>query len=65
MRSKKAADILINLLKKRSLGLDEKEAILTAIGVLSWAALGESKIKTLSAKKNKRDGENSLDNASQ
>jgi len=56
MEYKTAATILIKLLKKRSLGVKEKEAILTGIGVLDWANLGKNRMKrTIEAKKAKRD----------
>ena len=40
------------MLEKRSLDAEEKEAIMTAMGVLSWGALAQSKLK---AKKAKQD----------
>ena len=46
-----AIEILIQLLKSRSLTEDEKEAILTAIGVLGWSSLAESNLK---ARRNKQ-----------
>ena len=46
MDDKIAAKILINLLNKDSLGAEEKEAVKTAIGVLSWTALSKSRIKS-------------------
>jgi hypothetical protein len=53
MESKKAANILINLLKRYSLEPEEKEAVLSAIGALSWFLLAENKIKKLKNKKDK------------
>lgn len=50
---KKAAVILINLLDKHALSAEEKEAVEAAIGLLSWAALSKSRIKTLKAKRDK------------
>ena len=51
MDYKKAATILISLLKKDTLDAEEKEAVNTAIGILSWAALSKSTIKNLKAKR--------------
>jgi hypothetical protein len=45
MEYKKAIDVLIKLLGKHRLGGEDKEAVLTAIGVLDWAALGKNRIK--------------------
>jgi len=53
MDDKIAAKILINLLNKDSLGAEEKEAVKTAIGVLSWTALSKSRIKNLKARRDK------------
>jgi hypothetical protein len=56
MEYKKAATILISLLDKYSLDAEEKEAVLTAIGVLGWVSLSKSKIKAqIKAQKAKRD----------
>ncbi len=51
MEDKKAIAILINLLKKRSLSSEEKEAVSSAIGILSWISLSQSRIKALKAKR--------------
>jgi len=53
MEHKKAIAILLRLLEKHSLGAEEKEAIMTAIGVLSWSTLSESKIKAQKARRDK------------
>lgn len=53
MEYKEAADILIKLLDKHKLKAEEKEAVLTAIGVLSWATLAKSRMKMLKAKRDK------------
>jgi len=45
MDDKKAATILIGLLEKYSLNGEEKEAIKSAIGILSWTYLSKSRIK--------------------
>lgn len=47
MEDKKAMNILISLAEKYSLTPEEKEAILTAIGILSWSSLGESRMKRI------------------
>lgn len=46
MDDKKAAEILISLLKKNSFTDEEKEAVQSAIGILSWTSLVNSRIKT-------------------
>lgn len=45
MDDKKAAAILIGLFKKHSLNSEEKEALKSAIGILSWTSLSKSGIK--------------------
>ncbi len=45
MDDKKAATILISMLKKYSLNSEEKDAIKSAIGILSWTYLSKSIIK--------------------
>lgn len=52
MDDKKAADILIGLLKKYSFDDEEKEAVHAAIGVLSWTSLAKGRIRAI---KNKLD----------
>jgi len=53
MEYQKAIAILQSLLDRHSLNAEEKEAIMTAIGVLSWGALSESKMKSQKAKRDK------------
>ena len=53
MEHKKALEILIRLAEKKSLKEEEKKAILTAVGVLSWTSLAQSRIKTKKAKQEK------------
>ena len=53
MEYQKAIAILKNLIEKQSLDAEEKEALMTAIGVLSWGSLAKSKIKALKAKREK------------
>lgn len=50
MKHKEALGILIGLLEKYSFKADEKTAIETAVGLLSWTSLGESKIASQKAK---------------
>ena len=53
MEYQKAITILKSLLDRHSLDAEEKEAVMTAIGVLSWGALSKSKIKAQKAKRDK------------
>lgn len=53
MEYQKAITILKNMLEKSPLSAEEKEAVMTAIGVLSWGSLAESKRKEQKAKRNK------------
>ena len=53
MEQKKAIHILIKMLEKYPLEAEEKEAVLTAIGVLGWTSLSRSTIKALREKKEK------------
>jgi hypothetical protein len=53
MDDKKAVSILLNLLNKYSLNQEEKQAVKTAIGILSWMSLYKSRIKNLKDKKDK------------
>ena len=53
MDDKKAANILISLLKKRLLNAEEKQAVESAIGILSWTSLSKSRLKTLKDKRAK------------
>jgi len=53
MEYEEAISILKNLLERHSLNAEEKEAIMTAIGILSWCSLSKSKIKVKKAKRDK------------
>jgi len=53
MEYQKAIAILISLLDRHLLDAEEKEAVMTAIGVLSWGSLSKSKIKAQKAKRDK------------
>ncbi len=49
MEYQRAVAILKSLLDRHSLDAEEKEAVMTAIGVLSWGSLAKSKIKARNA----------------
>jgi hypothetical protein len=53
MEYEKAITVLTGLLKKYPLEADEKEAIITAIGLLSLGSLAKSKLKAQKAKRDK------------
>ena len=53
MEYQKAIAILKSLLDRHSLDAEEKEAVMTANGVLSWGSLSKSKIKAQKAKREK------------
>ena len=53
MEYAKAIAILKNMLEKSTLSAEEKEAVMTAIGVLGWGSLAESKRKVQKAKRDK------------
>jgi len=53
MEYEKAIEILKGLLEKNSLKGEEKEAVLTAIGMLSWGTLSKSRIKAQKARRTK------------
>ncbi len=56
MEYKQAIAVLTKMLEERSLDADEKEAVLAAIGVLDWASLGKTRLKSMAEKrKEKRD----------
>ena len=53
MEYQKAIAILKSLLDRHSLDAEEKEAVTTAIGLLSWGALSKSRVKAQKAKRDK------------
>ena len=53
MEYQKAITILKSLLDKHPLDAEEKEAVMTAIGLLSWASLSKSIVKARKAKRDK------------
>jgi len=56
MQDKEAAKILMRMGDKHALSDEEKEAVSAAIGILSWTALGQSRIKNIAkAQKAKKE----------
>jgi len=53
MDHQKASAILMKLLAKKLLGAEEKEAVSTALGVLAWTSLAQSKIRAMGSKRNR------------
>ena len=53
MEPKEAIEILQKMLEKESLTDKEKEAITTAMGMLSWTSLARSSLKARKAKRDK------------
>jgi hypothetical protein len=53
MEDQKVITILKNLVNKNILTKEEKEAVTTAIGILSWTSLSKSRIKAQKAKRDK------------
>ncbi|OGZ04813.1 MAG: hypothetical protein A2845_05640 [Candidatus Lloydbacteria bacterium RIFCSPHIGHO2_01_FULL_49_22] len=53
MDDKKAIEVLLGLIEKGVLNEEETEAVRSAIGVLSWTSLAESRLRSLKAKKEK------------
>lgn len=56
MKDKEAIEILKGLLERGVLTPEEEEAVRSAIGVLSWTTLAESRMKGLKEKRDKRQG---------
>lgn len=56
MEDKKSIEILKGLLERGVLTPEEEEAVRSAIGVLSWTTLSESRLKGLKEKRDKRQG---------
>ena len=52
MENDKAIEILKEMLDKPSLDAEEKEAVMTALGMLGWVKLSKSRMKVM---KEKRD----------
>lgn len=53
MEDQKAITILKNLVSKNIFTNEEKEAVMTAIGILSWTSLSKSRVKAQKAKRDK------------
>ena len=53
MEHQDAIEILKRLLNKHPLSAKEKEAVMTAIGILSWTSLSKSRIKAQKARLDK------------
>ena len=53
MDDKKAAAILMGMLEKYLLDDEEKEAVKSAIGILSWTSLSKSRLKAIKDKREK------------
>ncbi len=45
MEYKKAVAILMKLLEKHPLNEEEREAVLTAVGMLDWASIAKNRMK--------------------
>ncbi|MBN2239308.1 MAG: hypothetical protein JW712_06005 [Dehalococcoidales bacterium] len=54
MEPKEAIDILQALLKKDILSDEEKTAVETALGMLSWSSLARSNLKARKAKRDQK-----------
>lgn len=54
MEYKQAVAVLERLAGKYPLDAEEKAAVMTAIGVLVWGALGKSKTRAIKAKRDKK-----------
>jgi hypothetical protein len=53
MEDQKAITILKKLVSKNILTSEEKEAVMTAVGILSWTSLSKSRIRAQKAKRDK------------
>ena len=53
MEYQKAVTVLKGLVEKGHLQPQEKDAVMTAIGVLNWGALSEARIKEKGARRKK------------
>ncbi len=47
MEDKEALEILTSMLDRDMLSEKERQAILTAVGILSWSKLGQGRIKNI------------------
>lgn len=63
MEYKKAISILLKMLDKYSLEVEEKEALLTAIGTLDCGSLAENRFKgIMKSRRAKREKETDISN---
>ena len=58
MEQQKAIDILKSMLDKHMLSAEEKEAVMTAIGMLSWGAIAKNRIKAQKARREAKRNKN-------
>lgn len=56
MEDKVAIDLLKGLLEKYPLDEEEKQAVLTAIGILGWSKLMEGRVNSMKKGRDKRIG---------
>ena len=56
MEDKEAIDFLMQLLEKYPLAEKEREAVRSAIGILSWTKLAEGRIKSLKKAQKSKQG---------
>lgn len=56
MKDKESIEILKGLLERGVLTPKEEEAVRSAIGVLSWTTLAESRLRGLKSRREKRSG---------
>lgn len=56
MEYKQAISVLTKMLDEGTLDAEQKEAVLTAIGVLDWAALGKNRFKSMMEKRKDKPG---------
>lgn len=61
MEDKEAIEILTKMLEEHDFADEERQAVLTAIGILSWSKLGKTRIEQI-AKKQKAKRQWSLGN---
>lgn len=54
IKDKEAISVLQGLIKKGILSRDEDKAVRSAIGILSWTALAESKIAAMRERREKQ-----------
>lgn len=56
MEDKEALEILMQMLEKHQFSDEEKKALETAIGILSWSKLGQGRIRSIAkARRVKKD----------